>query len=92
MIDAMRETVVFAYDSPEQRAELMRMLGDMPVRNTGLRVVALSVDNEVTRVGLLTEALERFGDHHELRDAMDAVFQCEDVKSFTWEKYESDEC
>lgn len=91
MIDAMRETVVFAYDAPEQRAELMRLLGDMPKREDGLRVVAFSVDNEVTRVGLLMEAAERYDDRDELRDALDAVFQCEDVKSFTWEKYEADD-
>ena len=83
MIDAMRVTVVFAYDTPEQRSELFRLIGD-------LRVVALSIDNEVTRVGLLMEAAERYDDHHELRDAMDAVFQCEDLKTFSWEKYEAE--
>lgn len=85
MIDAMRETVVFAYDTPEQRSELFRLIGDLR-----LRVVALSIDNEVTRVGLLMEAAERYDDHHELRDAMDAVFQCEDLKTFSWEKYEAE--
>ena len=86
MIDTMRETIVFAYDTMEQRAELMRMIGDMLTLNAGLRVVAFSVDNEVTRCGLLAEAVERFDDHYELRDALEAVFQCEDVKSFTWGK------
>ena len=83
MIDAMRVTVVFAYDTPEQRSELFRLIGDLPI-------VALSIDNEVTRVGLLMEAAERYDDHHELRDAMDAVFQCEDLKTFSWEKYEAE--
>jgi hypothetical protein len=63
MIDTMGETVVFACDAPEQRSELMSMLGDMPMRTRGLRVVALSIDNEVTRVGLIQEAVERYNDH-----------------------------
>lgn len=90
MIDAMRETVVFAYDTPEQRSELFRLIGDLLKQEVSLRVVALSIDNEVTRVGLLMEAAERYDDHHELRDAMDAVFQCEDLKTFSWEKYEAE--
>ncbi len=89
MIETLRETIVFAYDTPEQRHELMALIGDMPIRKDGLRVVAFSIDNEVTRVGLLHEAAERYDDRDELRDALDAVHQCEDVKSFTWEKYEA---
>jgi len=35
MIDTMRETVVFAYDEPAQRKQLMAMLGDMPKAEIG---------------------------------------------------------
>lgn len=91
MIDSLRETIVFAYDTPEQRSELFALLGDMPMRKDGLRVVAMSVDNEVTRVGLLQEAIERYDDKYELLEALDAVQQCEDLKAFSWERFEAEE-
>lgn len=47
-----RETIVFAFETPDQRKQLMSMLEPMmsPALESGLRVVALSVGNEVSRV------------------------------------------
>jgi hypothetical protein len=82
------ETLVFRYDSPDQRAVLMDMVKPYWNAETGLRVVAMSIDNEVSRMGLVQEALERYTDRDELRDAIDAVLQCADLRHWSWDKHD----
>lgn len=86
MIETMRETLVFAYDTPEQRNELMAMFPEWMSRVVGLRLVAASSDNEVSRVGLIEEAFNGpiRSKLIDFDDAIQTILDHEDVKSFKW--------
>lgn len=84
-----RETVVFAFDTKEQRDRLFSLIGVYIKAKEGLRIVALSVDNEVTRVGLMYEATERYSDPAEAVEAIEALYQCEDLGRWSWADYDN---
>lgn len=88
-----RETVVFAFDTAEQRKQMMDMLEPMmsPDIDRGLRVVALSVGNEVSRVSKMYEATERYRDRNEIIEAIDSLFQTEEPEKWTFEAHDSDD-
>lgn len=83
--DTKRETIVFAYDTEEQRRELLAMFPDWFKRDDGLRIVALSHDDEMKRVQLIEEAIERYSDHYDRRDAIDEVLQHPNLSRFVWD-------
>lgn len=81
------ETVVFQYDTPEEReelfAEIIKPLWD---KDTGLRVTAISRDNEIQRMELIAEAGERFDDHFDLEYVRQQILDCPDLSKWDWEK------
>ena len=79
------DTVVFAYDTPEQRRVAMEFVQPLFLRGEGLRVVGLSVDNELTRLNLIREALERIDDHYDLRETIQAIIECPDLSKWSWD-------
>ena len=89
--DTKRETIVFAYDTEDQRRELLLMFPEWFNKSHGLRIVALSHDNEMRRVTLIEEAIERYSDHYDRRDAIDAVLQHPNLSRFTWSEYETED-
>jgi hypothetical protein len=84
-----RETIVFAFDTKDQRDKLFSLIGIYAKERTGLRIVALSMDNEVTRVGLMYEATERYSDPAEAVEAIEALYQCEDLVAWSWTDYDN---
>jgi hypothetical protein len=86
--DSKRETVVFAYDTEEQRREILSMFDGWLHRTEGPRIVALSHDNEMKRVQLIEEAIELYSDHYDRRDAIDSVLQHPNLSRFTWDETE----
>lgn len=91
MEDSKRETIVFAYDTEEQRQQLLAMFPDWFNKKDGLRIVALSHDNEVSRVGLCQEANERYRDFYERSEAMEAIFEHPNLTRFKWSDIEESE-
>lgn len=83
-------TLVFRYDTPEQRQALMDLVKPYWSATEGLRVVAISVDNEVTRAGLMADALDRYSDGYELRGAIEALAECDDLRKWDW-NFETEE-
>jgi hypothetical protein len=79
-----RTTVVFAFDTPEEHAELMAYVKPRFLLDSGLRISGLAVDNEMLRVRLIEEALERFDDGYDLRDAIEEIIGCLDLSKFSW--------
>ena len=80
------ETVVFEYDTPEQREQLFALIKPLWDKDDGLRVTAISRDNELHRVELLTEAGERFDDHYDMREVQQEIFACPDLSKWTWDE------
>lgn len=80
------DTIVFRHDTKSQRKMLMNILRQFATAESGLRVVAMSVDNEVTRVELIEEALERCDDHYDLRETIEAICACPDLSRWTWDE------
>lgn len=83
------DTLVFQYDTPEQRKVLMDFIKPIALKDTGLRVTAMSVDNEITRIGLIEEAMGRYDDHYDFREAVQAIIECPDLTKWSW-CYEDD--
>lgn len=79
------ETVVFQYDTLEQREELFAIIKPLWDREDGLRVTAISRDNEIQRVELLTEAAERYDDHYDMREVQQQIFGCPDLSKWIWD-------
>ena len=86
--DTKRQTLVFAYDTVEQRLALLALFPDWFLRTEGLRIVAASMDNEIKRVSLIEEAAERYSDCTDRQDAIDAVIEHPNLSKFKWEEYE----
>jgi hypothetical protein len=86
-----RQTIVFAFETQEQRDELFEKLKPYIMGEAGLRVVAMSDDNEMRRACLMREASERYRHPHEIRDAIDALDQCSDLSAWSWEKFDNEE-
>lgn len=84
--DTKRETIVFAYDTEDQRRDLLAMFPRWFEREEGegLRIVGLSHDDEMKRVSLIQEALERHSDHYDARDAVDEIIQHPNLTRFIW--------
>ena len=82
------ETVVFEYDTPEQREQLFALISPLWDKDDGLRVTAISRDDEMQRVELLTEAAERFDDHYDMREMQQAIFGCPDLSKWSWDDAE----
>mgnify|MGYP001587518290 FL=1 len=84
-----RETVVFAFDTLEQRKELMAYVHPKFLLESGLRVVGIAVDNEMKRVSLMEEAVARYSAGHALHEAIEAISQCPDLSQWSWDKFEN---
>lgn len=82
--DTKRETIVFAYDTDEQRRALFDMFSGWFERDDGLRIIAMSVDNEVSRTSRISEALERYDGLYDLRDAIQAIIDHPNMTRFKW--------
>lgn len=82
--DSKRETIVFAYDTEDERRAILAMFPEWHVRSEGPRIVGLSHDNELTRVHLIMDAMERYSDHYDRRDAIEAIFQHPNLSRFKW--------
>lgn len=82
--DSKRETVVFAYDTEEQRQAILAMFPDWHSREAGPRIVGLSHDNEMKRVSLIQDAMDRYSDHYDQRDAIEAIMQHPNLSRFKW--------
>lgn len=81
------ETVVFQYDTPEEREELIaEIIKPLWDKATGLRVTAISRDNEIQRVELIAEAAERIDDPFELEYVRQQILDCPDLSKWDWEK------
>lgn len=79
------DTIVFRHDTADQRRMLMNAVSQFTRADTGLRVVAMSLDNEVTRVGLIEDALKRCDDHYDLRATIEAIVGCPDLSKWSWD-------
>lgn len=83
--DSHRETIVFAYDTEAERRAILAMFHDgWFKRESGPRIVAMSHDNEVTRINLVQDAMDRYSDHFDRRDAIEAVLQHPNLTRFKW--------
>ena len=80
------ETVVFEYDTPEQREQLFALIKPLWDKDDGLRVTAISRDNEIQRIELLTEAAERYDDHYDMREVQQEIFVCPDLSKWSWDE------
>lgn len=47
-------------------------------------VTAVSMDNEMTRVQLIEEALERYGETSEAAETIQEIIQCPDLSKWSW--------
>jgi hypothetical protein len=82
--DTKRLTIVFAYDTQQERKQLFDMFDkELYKRDSGLRIIALSDDNELTRCNLIEQALEKFG-HYEQGEVIQEILNHTNLASFTW--------
>lgn len=84
------QTLVFQFETVDQRHELLASLSGMMLRETLPRISAMSMDDEQTRAGLMVEALERYSDSYELRNAIEALAEASDLHLWSWEKYDGE--
>ncbi len=71
--------------------EQLHSLVDIDGNNgVGYRTTAMSVDDEMHRGSLYYEAMERYDDHYDMREAMEAIFQHPNISDWSWEKYEAE--
>lgn len=89
--DSKRETIVFAYDTEDQRRALLAMFPDWFHRDDGLRIVALSHDSEMTRINLIQQAMDRYSDHYDRRDAIEAILEHPNLTRFKWSDIDASE-
>ena len=90
--DSKRETIVFAYDTEEERRAILAMFHKgWFKRSEGPRIVALSHDSEMTRVNLIQDAIDRYSDHYDRRDAIDAILQHPNLTRFKWSDIDGSE-
>lgn len=82
--DSKRQTIVFAYDTEAQRRELLAMFPEWHARETGTRIVGLSLDNEMRRVSLIEDAIDRFNDHYDRQEAIEAILGHPNLTRFSW--------
>jgi hypothetical protein len=83
------ETIVFEYDTPDQREQLFALIKPLWAKDDGLRVTAISRDNEIQRVELLTEASEKYDDHWDMREVQQQIFGCPDLSKWAWDDPET---
>ena len=89
--DTKRETIVFAYDTDDERKQLMAMFPDWFMRDTGLRIVAMSHDNEIKRVNLIEElVLEGKHNAYDLADGVETITQHPNLSRFAWSDLDGD--
>ena len=89
--DTKRETIVFAYDTEEQRRALLAMFPEWFNKEDGLRIVGLSHDNELKRVDLISEALGLYDDHFDRSEAIQGVLDHPNLSRFTWTRERASE-
>lgn len=82
--DSKRETIVFAYDTEEERRAILDVFPGWWEREKGSRIVALSHDSEITRIDLIQNALERYNDPYDFRDAIEAILGHPNLSRFKW--------
>lgn len=79
------ETLVFRFDTNEQREELYALLKPYMFAESGIRITAMSADHEIQRLSIIEEALER--DDCDIRDAVDEIVGCPDLSKWSWAAY-----
>lgn len=85
------QTIVFQFDSQEQRKATLAQFDGLFLADQCPRISAMSADNEQRRSELMHDALERYADHFDLRDAIERLYGESDLDDFTWEKFEAAE-
>lgn len=83
------QTVVFQFENQEQRKAVMEQFNGMFLADSGPQVTGLSADDELTRAQLMFDALERYDDHYDLRQAIEDLAKASDVVEWDWAKYDS---
>jgi hypothetical protein len=84
------QTVVFEFETQEQRQATLGKINDMLFAETAPRVTGLSVDDELRRAQMMFDALERYDDHFDLREAITALYETPSLRDFSWEKFEAE--
>lgn len=84
------QTLVFEFETEAQRRAVLDQFEAMLFADEAPRIVGLSIDDELHRASLISEALERYDDHYDFREAVDAVLNASNLKDWTWDKYEAE--
>lgn len=84
------QTVVFQFETQEQRKATLDGLWHMVTSETLPRISGLSLDDELRRAELMYEASERYEDHYDLREAINALYQASNLRDWSWKKYEAE--
>ena len=84
------QTLVFEFDTEDQRQGVLAPLIHMAIAEECPRIVGLSSDDELKRSQLMFEALERYDDHYDLREAIASLADALDLSVWTWEKFENE--
>lgn len=84
------QTVVFEFENQEQRKATLEQFEKLIFSETAPRVTGLSVDDELKRAQLMFDAVERYDDHYDLREAIVALAEATNLRDWSWEKYEAE--
>ena len=84
------QTVVFRFENQEQRKAVLEPFRAMFLADSGPQVTGLSSGDELSRSQLMFDALDRYEDHYDLRQAIADLADAEDVTGWDWDKYDSD--
>lgn len=55
------------------------------------QVVGWAVDDELYRSQLFYEAMERYRTYDKVAEAMEAIFQCPELREWDWDKWDANE-
>jgi hypothetical protein len=86
----LTQTVVFKFENQEQRQATLAPFKEMFMADSGPQVTGLSSGDELARAQLMFDALDRYEDHYDLRQAIADLADAEDVTGWDWDKYDSD--
>lgn len=84
------QTIVFQFETREQCRAVLDQFQPMMLADNLPRISALSSDDEMKRAELMFQAVERYDDHYDLREAIVALAEATDLQAWSWEKYEAE--
>lgn len=92
MSEPIFDTVIYKFPNQEQRKEVIakavEMMGEDDTSKPS--VCALSRDHEMIRLDLIEQAMDRYDDHYDLRDAIGDIIGAVNVDLWSWDEYEKD--